>query len=230
DGRDAAPRRGGAGRRDRRARRGHRERGAAPVGSGEDPGRSLVHRAPTLVLPGTPIGGGGALAGSPPGRGRGRVPRGSTAQPRERLGPVRSRPESARAGQDERRRSSRGALPEGVGPGGCHADLVALLGACRRNARARAMRRVQRRGGARGPHARGTPCTLSVRPRAPRKPMGPYHRSRLAFEGPSPPARGRGQGEGGASEACVAEESELKSRCVHVTRTQPSATPEPVTG
>src|SRR5207249_2164557 len=83
------------------------------------------------------------------------------------------------------------------------AEIAAPLGACRGNARARAMRRVQRRGGARGPHARRTPCTLSVRPRAPTKPMGPSHRSRLAFEGPSPPARGRGQGEGGASEACV---------------------------
>src|SRR5437899_3519352 len=47
-----------------------------------------------------------------------------------------------------------------------------LLGACRRNARARAMRRVQMRGGARGPHARRTPCTSSVRPRAPTKQMG----------------------------------------------------------
>src|SRR5206468_12472675 len=52
-----------------------------------------------------------------------------------------------------------------------------LLGACRRNALARAMRRVQRQGGARGPHARRTPCTLSVRPRAPTPQMGPYHRS-----------------------------------------------------
>src|SRR5439155_3705268 len=43
---------------------------------------------------------------------------------------------------------------------------------------ARAMRRVQLRGGARGPHARRTLCTLNVRPRAPTKQMGPYHRSR----------------------------------------------------
>src|SRR5206468_6663415 len=35
-----------------------------------------------------------------------------------------------------------------------------LLGACRRNALARAMRRVQLQGGARGPHARRTPCTF----------------------------------------------------------------------
>ena len=41
-----------------------------------------------------------------------------------------------------------------------------VLGACRRDA-ARAMRRVQMRGGARWPHARRTPCTLSVRSRAP---------------------------------------------------------------
>src|SRR5712692_2321612 len=42
-----------------------------------------------------------------------------------------------------------------------------LRRACRRNALARAMRRVQLQGGARGPHARRTLCTLSVRPRAP---------------------------------------------------------------
>src|SRR5207249_12215370 len=36
-----------------------------------------------------------------------------------------------------------------------------------RDARARAMRRAQLQDGARGPHARRTPCTLSVRPRAP---------------------------------------------------------------
>src|SRR2546428_9085317 len=40
---------------------------------------------------------------------------------------------------------------------------------------ARAVRRVQLQGGARGPHARRTSCTLSVRPRAPTKQMGPYH-------------------------------------------------------
>src|SRR6185295_388334 len=40
------------------------------------------------------------------------------------------------------------------------------LGACRRKP-ARAMRRVQMRGGARWPHARRTLCTLSVRSRAP---------------------------------------------------------------
>src|SRR5437867_10488589 len=39
------------------------------------------------------------------------------------------------------------------------------------------MRRVQLQGGARGPHARRTPCTLSVRPRAPTKQMGPSPRS-----------------------------------------------------
>src|SRR5207247_6239306 len=42
------------------------------------------------------------------------------------------------------------------------------------------MRRVQLQGGARGPHARRTLCTLSVRPRAPTKQMGPYHRSSLS--------------------------------------------------
>src|SRR2546426_6708241 len=41
------------------------------------------------------------------------------------------------------------------------------------------MRRVQLQGGARRPHARRTPCTLSVRPRAPTPQMGPYHRSSL---------------------------------------------------
>src|SRR5436309_137212 len=41
------------------------------------------------------------------------------------------------------------------------------------------MRRVQLQGGARGPHARRTPCTLSVRPRAPTPQMGPSHRSRV---------------------------------------------------
>src|SRR5437867_1723010 len=39
------------------------------------------------------------------------------------------------------------------------------------------------RGGARRPHARRTPCTLSVRPRAPTKQMGPYRRSREAATG-----------------------------------------------
>src|SRR5687767_13810971 len=43
---------------------------------------------------------------------------------------------------------------------------------------ARAMRRVQLRGGARWPHARRTLCTLRVRSRAPTKQMGPCHRSR----------------------------------------------------
>src|SRR6185295_12051646 len=51
--------------------------------------------------------------------------------------------------------------------------------ACRRNS-ARAMRRVQLRGGARRPHARRTLCTLSVRSRAPTKQMGPYRRPSLA--------------------------------------------------
>ena len=50
------------------------------------------------------------------------------------------------------------------------------LGACRRNP-ARAMRRVQLRGGARRQPARRTFCTLSRLPRAPTKQMGPYHRS-----------------------------------------------------
>src|SRR3989449_9185892 len=54
----------------------------------------------------------------------------------------------------------------------------ARLGACRSNALARAMRRVQLQGGAREPHARRTLCTLSVRPRVPTPQMGPYHRSR----------------------------------------------------
>ena len=49
-------------------------------------------------------------------------------------------------------------------------------GACRRN-RARAMRRVQLRGGARRQPARRTFRTLSRLPRAPTKQMGPYHRS-----------------------------------------------------
>src|SRR5439155_4316869 len=52
----------------------------------------------------------------------------------------------------------------------------------------RAMRRVQLRGGARRPHARRTACTLSVRPRAPTKQMGPYQRSRRAhWRPPRPP-------------------------------------------
>ena len=50
------------------------------------------------------------------------------------------------------------------------------LGACRRNP-ARAMRRVQLRGGARRQPARRTFCTLSRLSRAPTKQMGPYHRS-----------------------------------------------------
>src|SRR5437867_7850897 len=58
------------------------------------------------------------------------------------------------------------------------AECRARLGACRRNALDRAMRRVQLQGGARRPHARRTLCTLSVRPRAPTPQMGPYHRSR----------------------------------------------------
>src|SRR5881296_543380 len=37
---------------------------------------------------------------------------------------------------------------------------MALLAACRRKPLARAMRRVQLQGGARGPHARRTPCTF----------------------------------------------------------------------
>src|SRR6266581_8519318 len=57
--------------------------------------------------------------------------------------------------------------------------MCCALEPCRRNALARAMRRVQLQGGARGPHARRTPCTLSVRPRAPTPQMGPYHRSSL---------------------------------------------------
>src|SRR6266849_4300179 len=50
-----------------------------------------------------------------------------------------------------------------------------LSGQPKREFQARAMRRVQLQGGARGPHARRTLCTLSVRPRAPTKQMGPYH-------------------------------------------------------
>jgi len=38
----------------------------------------------------------------------------------------------------------------------------------------RLLKRVQMRGGARRSHARRTPCTLSVRPRAPTKQMGPF--------------------------------------------------------
>src|SRR5919106_443863 len=38
----------------------------------------------------------------------------------------------------------------------------------------RMRRRVQMRGGARRPRARRTACTLSARPRAPTKQMGPY--------------------------------------------------------
>src|SRR6266849_6670141 len=63
-----------------------------------------------------------------------------------------------------------------------------LRRACRRNALARAMRRVQLQGGARGPHARRTLCTLSVRPRAPTPQMGPYHRSRTLEDTFLPPA------------------------------------------
>src|SRR5713101_5934197 len=48
-----------------------------------------------------------------------------------------------------------------------------------------APRRVQRRGGARRPHARRTPCTLSVRPRAPTKPLGTYPLSLGAEKGPA---------------------------------------------
>src|SRR6266849_1043201 len=48
-----------------------------------------------------------------------------------------------------------------------------------------APRRVQRRGGARRPHARRTPCTLSVRPRAPTKPMGPHPLPLGAEKGPA---------------------------------------------
>ncbi len=79
----------------------------------------------------------------------------------------------------------------------CHAPQQRLyflplpqgLGACRRNALARAMRRVQLQGGARGPHARRTLCTLSVRPRAPTPQMGPYHRSRGRSRGAPGPER-----------------------------------------
>ena len=54
--------------------------------------------------------------------------------------------------------------------------LLLALGACRRNP-ARAMRRVQLRGGARRQPARRTFCTLSRLSRAPTKQMGPSHRS-----------------------------------------------------
>src|SRR4029077_6138267 len=40
----------------------------------------------------------------------------------------------------------------------------------------RLLKKVQLRGGARRQHARRTLCTLSVRPRAPTKQMGPYRR------------------------------------------------------
>src|SRR5881628_194693 len=58
----------------------------------------------------------------------------------------------------------------GGGSEGRRRPPPSVLGACRRNGLARAMRRVQLQGGARGPHARRTPCTLSVRPRAPTPP------------------------------------------------------------
>src|SRR6185295_3830469 len=48
--------------------------------------------------------------------------------------------------------------------------------------RARAMRRVQLRGGARRPPARRTTCTSSGRPRAPTKQMGPSHRKKPGLE------------------------------------------------
>ena len=64
------------------------------------------------------------------------------------------------------------------------------LGARRRNP-ARAMRRVQLRGGARWPHARRTLCTLSVRSRAPTTQMGPYHRSTRRRWRPTPSPRSR---------------------------------------
>ena len=41
----------------------------------------------------------------------------------------------------------------------------------------RLLKKVQLRGGARGPRARRTPCTLSVRPRAPTKQMGLFQQS-----------------------------------------------------
>src|SRR5207247_7467557 len=49
------------------------------------------------------------------------------------------------------------------GQGALHGHRSRVLRARRRNALARAMRRVQLQGGARGPHARRTPCTLRVR-------------------------------------------------------------------
>src|SRR5688572_24131845 len=63
--------------------------------------------------------------------------------------------------------------------------LFSVLGDCRRDP-ARAMRRVQLRGGARWPHARRTLCTLSVRSRAPTKQMGLYHRSRASCRAAEP--------------------------------------------
>ena len=68
-----------------------------------------------------------------------------------------------------------------------------FLGARRRNP-ARAMRMVQVRGGARRPHARRSLSTLSVRPRAPTKQMGRYHRSSASSRrarGPCPRSSGR---------------------------------------
>src|SRR5262249_9177912 len=43
------------------------------------------------------------------------------------------------------------------------------------------MRRVQLQRGARRQHARRTPCTLSVLPRAPTQQMGPYHHARVTM-------------------------------------------------
>ena len=84
------------------------------------------------------------------------------------------------------------ALLAGAGGGGIEAaDACALrrappseaaarrLRACRSKP-ARAMRRVQLRGGARRLHARRSRSTLSVQPRAPTKQMGPYPRSSAA--------------------------------------------------
>ena len=108
-------------------------------------------------------GGGGAVDGGPwPARRRRAA---SATRARRRCWWRRSTPAapiSASSGQSRRRRR--------------RSPPIGLLGACRRNP-ARAMRRVQLRGGARRQPARRTFCTLSRLSRAPTKQMGPYHRS-----------------------------------------------------
>ncbi len=100
---------------------------------------------------------------------------------------ARSREERdrGRSPASRRRGSHRGGLVDGRGvtpPGPRIRPVRARALGARRDA-PRAMRRVQLRGGARRLHARRSPSTLSVQPRAPTKQMGPYHRSSPA----SPP-------------------------------------------